>query len=287
MRRILGLVAIFSFALSVLLVAAHAQQPTTAGPSSPSSSGSSAPTKVVSGGGGGTYHGPGDALPPASPFPPSGTSCAQPCASDILCAPPQSSCRPCGKKISGAKLSVTWDILPPCMDQSDNIVYEIKIKDLKAACANAGADGIATICMEKLADHCNSGVSRIFIYETLAFQSFPQGVPAADGSKIPVCGLVYQPEIDYGGFCTNLVGQAITPNLNCWVNTLITPGCATGCDEIEGIRLNFSCNCLQSILNVYQAAGLYNPTNPQSYLNDNSVVFSIVVKCCGNEDPCC
>lgn len=173
------------------------------------------------------------------------------------------------------------------MDNSDNIVYEVKVKDLKEACNKAGADGIATVCLDGLKYQCSSGVSRIFVYETLPFQSFPQGVPAADGSAIPVCGLVYQPEIDYGGFCANLVSQGTTAQLQCWVNTFVTPGCSMGCDEIAGVRLNFSCSCLQSILNVYQAAGLYNPTNPQSFLNDNSVVFSIVVKCCGDADPCC
>jgi len=233
----------------------------------------------------GSYNGPGDTVPPITGSPPDP---GNPCTPSPTCGgtfPPPASML-CAINISFGPLynGSTWTplpstgcVMPPCMmyDPAQFTplhVAEIKIIDLIFACQAADYfnSPFAKVCVTNPCFAAQGGVARVFVYQTIPFQTWPGGIPLPNGNVVPVCGLDFE-----------VLG--VGSGSNCW--DLST--CGVGPFSPQPITITFPCECLDQILAWYQGMGLYNPFGgPSVYLSPQSVVFSVAIAC-QNGTLCC
>jgi len=246
----------------------------------------SAAFKNAPGSSNGSYGGPGDTVPPITGSPPDP---GNPCTPSPNCGgafPPPASV-PCGINISFGPLynGSTWTpaastgcVMPPCMMYNPAQftplhVVDVNIFQLLYACQTAAYfnSPFAKLCITNPCFYPpGGGVARVFVYETIPFQTWPGGIPLPNGNVVPVCGLDFE-----------VLG--VGSGSNCWdLNT-----CGVGPFAPQPITITFACECLEQILAYYQSVGLYNPFGgPSVYLSPQSVVFSVAIAC-QNGTLCC
>ena len=238
---------------------------------------------------GGTYTGPGDTVPPCVPpgCQPQPQICSGPCTSNYGTG------YGCSSACFGTPQAENWasiywldengySIPPECMQVAGTYrVYQITIRNLldAATAASGSTYPRSNLCFF---DDCPSGVDSLFVYTTPPFQSHPQGVQTASGGYMQVCGMTYGFKllndngtcIDLGGRDSQLVNE-----------TSVALQCTT---TLARMSLQFDVSCLAPILNFYGALGLYNPA-PQAntFFNETTVVFVVIVKCCAPGGPTC
>lgn len=209
----------------------------------------------------GWYGGPGDTVPPGIGGP-GGTCGGSPsCGFDVS---DPGTCHVTKAPILYPGLSPSWGPAPTCMQASGvapNPVWvaQITVQDLLSACGSISGTGTIKICVPFT---CAEGIDAIFHYTSIPFQHFPNGVPRAGGGSIPICGL----------------GFEINGN-SAWNSGTSYYHCQSCLPVQDAVEILLDCGCLNDILQEYMWLQLYGQSN--SYINGSSVVFVVIIKCCG------
>jgi len=230
--------------------------------------------------GGGTWRGPGDTVPPCpatgcpTPPPPPQVNCPDPCCGDFSGL----GCFTCDHTDQPVTLNwlVQWPSAPECFQNQVARIHEITIGEILAACNSANAWPALSNCIPAT---CTLGVDAVFAYTSIPFRYWETGVPTTTpGEYLPICGMCHRLQaVSTSGSC-DTISSGATVN-----DTFVPLGCTS---QISHFSLQIDCSCFQEILDAYALLGLYNPLGG-AYLTNDSVAFTVLVKCCSPTGPTC